>query len=204
MRSRASIFFAILAASPPAAAQAPVSHDGWHLGGGAAILRFGPVASAEGSPGEAAEIRPSGRVAVHLGVGRTVGPWDVGLELGWAGGHIEAGNDFVSVHDLTSDATRYRLSLAVGRCLMQVGTGTASVELVPTLDLWSLGGDSRSRAGAEGRLVLRVPLGRVELEHRIGLGLSGSPIESAELGEVAQEERGLRTLSIGLGLRTRL
>jgi hypothetical protein len=109
----------------------------------------------------------------------------------------------VSVHDLTSDVTRYRLAVAVGRRLVRVGLGAAAVELVPTLDLWSLGGENRSRAGAEGRLVLRVPLGGVELEHRIGLGVSGSPIGIADLEEVG-EKRGLRTLSVGLGLRARL
>jgi hypothetical protein len=203
MRLRSSFLVALLAAAPPATAQAPVVRNGWYLGGGAAALHFGPVAVAEGAPGEAAEIRPSGRVAVQLAVGRTAGPWDIALEAVWAGGHLEAGNDVVSVHDLTSDVTRYRLAVAVGRRLVRVGLGAAAVELVPTLDLWSLGGENRSRAGAEGRLVLRVPLGGVELEHRIGLGVSGSPIGIADLEEVG-EKRGLRTLSVGLGLRARL
>jgi hypothetical protein len=75
--------------------------------------------------------------------------------------------------------------------------------MASTVDLWSVTGDSRPRAGAEGRLVLRLPMGAVELENRIGVGLSGSPIEASDLGQVA-EERGLWTFLVGLGLRTGL
>jgi hypothetical protein len=52
-------------------------------------------------------------------------------------------------------------------------------------------------------VVLRVPLGSWELQNRLGFGLSGSPIEAADIGDVA-EVRGLRTLTIGIGMRTRL
>lgn len=201
MRLRSSLLIALLlAAAPPTAAQAPPDRDGWHLGGGVEAVRFGHVVVTEAAPGVAAELRPSGRAGLHLAVGRTAGPWTVSLEAGWAEGNIEAGNDAVSIRDLTSDVTRYRLSLPVGRRLAMVGPGALGFELAPTLDLWSVTGDSRLRAGAEGRLLLRVPLGAVDLEHRIGVGLSGSPLETADVGEVA-DERGLRTLLIGLGLR---
>jgi hypothetical protein len=177
--------------------------DGWHLGGGVDALRFGHVAVSDAEPGVAAEVRPSGRAGLRLGVGRTAGPWDVALEASWAEGQIEIGNDVLSVRDLTADVTRYRLSLAVGHRLTTIGTGRLGVELAPTVDLWSVTGDSRPRGGAEGRLVLRLPLGAVELENRIGVGLSGSPIEASDLGQVA-DERGLWTFLIGLGLRAGL
>jgi hypothetical protein len=51
--------------------------------------------------------------------------------------------------------------------------------------------------------VLGVPLGGVDLENRIGVGFSGSPIEASDLGDVA-EERGLWALFVGLGLRAGL
>ncbi len=203
MRLSSSLLLSLLAAAPPSAAQAPPAQDGWHLGGGVDALRFGHVAVSEAEPGLAAEVRPSSRAALRLVVGRKTGLWDVSLEAGWAEGNIQAGNDVVSVQDLTSDVTRYRLALAVGRELGTLGTGRLGAELAPAADLWSVTGESRVRAGVEGRVVLLVPLGGVSLENRIGVGFSGSPIEASDLGQVA-EERGLWTLLVGLGLRTGL
>ena len=203
MRLSFSLLIPLLAAAPPIAAQTPAVHSGWYLGGGVDALRFGQVAVSQAEPGLAAEVRPSGRVALRLAVGRTVGAWALALEAGWAGGNIEIGNDVVTVRDLTSDVSRYRLALPVGRRLTAVGTGRLDFEVLPTADLWSVTGDTRARAGAEGRLLLLVPLGAVSLENRIGVGYSGSPIEASDLGQVA-EERGLWTLLIGVGLRTDL
>ena len=203
MRLRFSFLLPLLAAAPPIAAQAPPVNDGWHLGGGVDALRFGHVAVSDAEPGAAAEVRPSGRAALRLTVGRTAGPWDLSLEAGWAAGEIEIGNDVLSVRDLTSGVNRYRLSLAVGHRLTVLGANPLGVELAPTVDLWSVAGDTRAEAGAEGRILLRIPLGAVELENRIGIGFSGSPIEASDLGDVA-EERGLWTFLIGLGLRTGL
>ena len=203
MRLSVPLLITLLAAPPPTAAQTPAVHEGWYLGGGVDVQRFGHVAVSEAERGLAAEVRPSGRAALRLAVGRSVGAWAVSLEAGWAGGNIEIGNDVVSVQDLTSDVTRYRLALALGRRLTAVGTGRLVFELVPTADVWSVTGDSRARAGVEGRVLLLVPLGAVSLENRIGVGYSGSPIEASDLGPVA-EERGLWTFLIGLGLRTGL
>jgi hypothetical protein len=150
----------------------------------------------------AAEVRPSSRPAVHLSVGRTYGAWGLDLEAGWAGGHIEAGNDALSIQDRTSDVTRYRLAIGIARRIAASGSGVLAIALAPTLDLWAVDGDSRVRAGAEARLVLHVPLGAVELENRIGVGLSGNPIEATDIGEVS-DLRGLRTVFLGLGLRFR-
>jgi hypothetical protein len=204
MRLRFSLLIPLLAAAPPTAAQAPAMHDGWHLGGGVDALRFGHVAVSDAEPGAAAKVRPSARTALHLEIGRMTGPWDVSLEANWAGGHIEVGNDALSVRDLTSDVTRYRLSLAVGHRLRELGANRLGLELAPTVDLWSVAGEDRVRGGAEVRALLLVPLGAIDLENRIGLGFSGSPIEGAvDLGDVA-EERGLWTFLVGLGLRAGL
>jgi hypothetical protein len=194
---------ALLAAAPPTAAQTPAVHDRWHLGAGADALRFGHVVVSRAEPGAAAELRPSSRLAFHLGVRRSVGPWGVFGEAGLAAGHIEARNEVIAISDLTADVSRYRLALGVSRRVIAVGTGELGAELAPTLDLWSVDGESRVRAGAEGRLVLRVPFGAWEVENRLGIGLSGSPIEAADVGDVA-EERDLRTVMIGVGLRTGL
>jgi hypothetical protein len=202
MRLHSSFLLSLLAAAPPTAAQMPADNTGWHLGVGIEAVRFGHVAVSEAEPGVAAEVRPSGRPAFHLSVGRQYGPWGLDLEAGWAGGHIEAANDAISIQDRTSGVSRYRLAVGITRHLAAAGNGAIAIALAPTLDLWAVDGDSRVRAGAEGRLVLRVPLGTVELENRIGVGLSGNPIEAADIGEVS-ELRGLRTVLVGVGLRFR-
>jgi hypothetical protein len=203
MPTRPALLLTLLAASPPVAAQTHAGHNGWHLGGGVDALRFAHVVVSAAGPGAAAEVRPSNRAAFHLGVGRSIGPWDVGIEAGLAEGHIEARNDVVAISDLTADVTRYRLGISMSRAIAALATGELALELAPTLDHWSLDGTYRTRAGAEGRLVLRVPLGSWEVEQRLGFGLSGSPIDAADVGDVA-EVRGLRTLTIGFGVRTRL
>jgi hypothetical protein len=203
MRLHPLVLLSLLAAAPPIAAQMPADDSGWHLGGGVEALRFGHVAVSDVAPGVAAEVRPSGRPAAHLSVGRKYGAWGVDLEAGWAGGHIEAGNDALSIQDRTSDVSRYRLAVGIARRVAAAGTGFLSIALAPTLDLWAVDGDSRVRAGAEGRLVLVVPLGAVELENRIGVGFSGNPIEATDIGEVS-DLRGLRTILVGFGLRFRI
>jgi hypothetical protein len=202
MRLHPALLTSLLVAAPPAAAQAPADHTGWCLGGGVEAVRFGHVAVSQAVPGVAAEVRPTGRPAVHLSAGKSYEAWNVELEAGWAGGHIEAGNDVLSIQDKTADVTRYRLAVGIGRRLALAGSGEVSVAVVPTLDLWTVEGATRVRAGAEGRLLLCVPLGSVELENRIGLGFSGSPIDAADIGEVSNL-RGLRTISVGVGLRFR-
>jgi hypothetical protein len=203
MPMRPAFLLALLAASPPAAAQTHAVRNGWYLGGGVDALRFAHVVVSAAAPGSAAEVRPSSRAAIHFGLGRVIGPWGVGIEAGLAEGHIEARNDVIAISELTADVTRYRLAVAISRGIASLGAGELGLELAPTLDLWSVDGTHRTRGGAEGRLALRVPLGSWELEQRLGFGVSGSPIEAADVGNAA-EERGLRTLTIGLGVRTRL
>lgn len=203
MRLHSALLLPLLAAAPPIAAQMATDYTGWRLGGGVEAVRFGHVAVTEAAPGVAAEVRPSGRPALYLSGGRNYGSWGVDLEAGWAGGHIEAGNDALSIQDRTSDVSRYRLAIGLARSVASAGGGTIAIVLAPTLDLWDVAGESRVRAGVEGRLALRVPLGAVELENRIGVGLSGSPIQAVDIGEVSNL-RGLRTLLVGMGLRFRL
>ena len=203
MRLPFTLPLALLAAAPPAAAQTSAAHHGWHLGGGVSVVQFGHVVVSDAAPGVAAELRPSSRLAFHLAVARSLGLWDVWAEAGLAEGHIEARNDVVALSDLTADVSRYRLALGVTRRVIAIGTGNLGLALAPTLDLWSVDGDSRVRGGAEARLLLRVPLGSWEVEHRLGVGLSGSPIEAADVGDVA-DQRALRTFTIGLGLRSGL
>jgi hypothetical protein len=187
-------------AARPTAAQSPTGTFGWRLGGGIEAVRFGHVAVSQAVPGVPAEVRPTPRPALHLTVGRAMGHWRVDLETGWAGGYLEAGNDVLAVQDKGAQVARYRLGLAIARRVATTGSGTIELALMPTLDLWSVDGDGRVRAGAEGQMVLRVPLGAVELVNRLSAGLSGNPIQAEDLGDVS-DLRGLRALSVGIGLR---
>ena len=203
MRLHPSLLLSLLAAAPPIAAQTPTGHTGWHLGGGVEAIRFGHVAVSEAVPGVAAKVRPSARPAFHLSVGRSYGSWGVDLEAGWAGGHVEAGNDALSIQDRSSQVSRYRLAVGLTRLITAAGNGWIGIALAPTLDLWAVDGDSRVRAGVECRLALRVPLGPMELENRMGVGFSGNPIEASDIGS-ASDLRGLRALFVGVGLRKRI
>ncbi len=202
MRLHSSLLLSLLAAAPPIAAQMAADDTGWHLGGGVEAVWFGHVAVSEAAPGVAAQVRPSGRPAFHLSLGRTYRSWSLDLEAGWAGGHVEAGNDALSIQDRTSDVSRYRLGIDIALRIASAGSGVVAIALAPTLDLWSVDGESRTRAGAEGRLMLRVPLGGIELENRIGVGFSGNPIEARDIGSVS-DLRCLRTVLVGIGLRFR-
>jgi hypothetical protein len=202
MRLHPALLLSLLAASPPLVAQVPASGSGWYLGAGIETVRFGHTARSQAAPGAAAEVRPSARPAFYASIGRGIGSWGLQLEAGWAGGHIEAGNDAVSVQDRTSAVSRYRFALGFERRVAAAGPGMIVAALAPTLDLWSVAGSSRVRAGAEGRLLLRIPLGALELENRLGVGLSGNPIEAGDVGEVS-DLRGLRTVLVGMGLRFR-
>jgi hypothetical protein len=202
MRLHPTLLLSLLAAAPPLVAQVPARNSGWSLGAGVETIRFGYVALSLAAPGAAAEVRPSARPAVHASIGRALGPWGIQLEAGWAGGHIEAGNDALSVQDRTSEVSRYRVALGLERRIAATGPGTVVVALAPTFDLWSVAGESRIRAGAEARLIIRIPLGAVDLENRLGVGLSGNPIEASDIGDVS-DLRGLRTVLVGMGLRFR-
>jgi hypothetical protein len=200
MRLHHSILLSLLMAAPANAAQTPADTIGWHLSGGIEAVRFGHIAVSQAVPGVPAEVRPTPRPALHLSVGRAAGAWSMDLETGWAGGYLEAGNDVLSVQDKGAQVSRYRLGFGIARRIVASGSGIIALALVPTLDLWSVDGDGRVRAGAEGRMVVRVPLGAVELENRLSAGVSGNPIEAEDLGDVS-DLRGLRALSVGIGLR---
>jgi hypothetical protein len=202
MRLHCSFLLALLAAAPPAAAQT-AAREGWYLGGGVDALRFGHINVVTDDSGLEVEVRPTASLAVHLALSRVAGPWNLSLEAGWAEGHVEAASDDFSIRDLTSSVTRYRLGVTLGRRLAALGSGALSVELAPTLDLWSVPDDHRTRAGAEGRVVVRAPIGALELENRLGFGFSGGPLEEADLGS-ATEKRGLRSVMIGVGVRAPL
>ncbi len=151
MRLHRVILIALLAAPPPSAAQAPADPSGWRLGGGVDALRFGEVALSDAVPGAAAEVRPSARAGAYLSAMRSAGHWRFGLEAGWAGGHLEAGNDVIALQDRTAAVSRYRLAAGLGRRVAPVGGGVVEATLAPTLDLWKVAARNPSSGGGGGQ-----------------------------------------------------
>jgi hypothetical protein len=136
---------------------------------------------------------------VRVTVARGFGDWRAQLELGLALGEAEAENDAVAVRDKTLDLSRYRLAPGVERRLTRVGAGELTAGVATTLDLWRASGNTRPRLGAEGRVALKLPLGKLALENRLAFGLSGSPLDAEDLGD-GFERSVLSWLAFGVGL----
>jgi hypothetical protein len=187
---------AALAQSPRAAPWA----GGWWLALGAEGVRFSAIASStDGPPDAAAHLRPSRRTGVHLALAKGLGSWRAQLEAGWAQGGAEAGNESLAVRDKSLDLSRYRLAPGVERRVVVVGTGELALALAATFDLWRADGNTRPRVGGEGRVALRLPLGRVALENRLTAGVSGSPLDAEDVGE-GFERTALSWLGFGVAL----
>ena len=195
---------ALLAACVCVGPLAAQSSSRWALSLGLEGLRFGATArDTISEPPSAVEIRPSGRIGARVAVRRSLGGWTAGLTVGFAPGNVEAANDAVAIRDRTADLSRYRAALTVERHLARLGDGLLSVELEPTLDLWSLDGETRTGAGFQGGVLLRLPLGGLEVEQRLTGGLSASPLEPADLGGEFDLRR-LWAVGFGAGVRVPL
>ena len=185
----------------PLAAQSPA---GWTLTVGVEGLRFAGAAHDTLGPEDAAvTLRPSGRIGGRVELQRHLGRWALGLQLGWAGGEVEAYNEAVAIRDRTADLSRYRVGVGLERHLAAVGVGEIGLALIPALDVWTVDGETRTRGALELALALRLPVGGVALEQRLAVGLSGSPITQADVGEEF-ELRTLKALVLGVGARVPL
>jgi hypothetical protein len=195
------LLLSLLPAYLPAQGQGHVVPAGWSVAVGADGLWFGRAASDTGAPAEqSADLRPSGRAGLRVTLARTLGEWRAQLELGLAQGDAEARNRAVAIRDRTLDLSRYRLAVGLERAVTAVGAGEIALALAPTLDLWRAGGESRVRWGLEARGTLRLPLGPLALENRLGLGWSGAPLDEVDLIDDF-DRHALRTLVFGVGLR---
>ena len=186
-----------------AAAQS-TSPPRWHLTLAGEGLRFSRAAVDTSAPPDLqASLRPTSRVGAQIGLDRAFGRWEAGISVGYAAGQVEVYNESVRVVDRTAPITRYRVAAFVGRALTRIGSGRLVARAAPTADLWGVDGDDRLEVGVETSLALRLPLGPLELENRVTLGISGSPIDQADVGE-GGATRSLRTLAFGLGIRVPL
>jgi hypothetical protein len=174
---------------------------GWTVTAGLEGSRFAATARDTTLLADAAvQLRPSGRIGVRVAVQRRIGHWAVGAALGWAEGDAEASNGAVAIRDRTVDLSRYRVAVGLERTVARMGVATLAVELSPTLDLWTVAGESRTCPGLESGLMLRMPLGGVAAEQRLAFGFSASPLNAGDVEEGFALRR-LTALSYMVGLR---
>jgi hypothetical protein len=198
MRACRRLLFVLVVWAGPMRAQ---SSGGWTVTAGLEGSRFATTARDTTSLSDAAvQLRPSGRIGVRVAVQRRIGSWAVGAVLGWAEGDAEASNGAVAIRDRTVDLSRYRVAVGFERTVARMGAAALAVELSPTLDLWTVAGESRTCPGVETGLMLRMPLGGVAAEQRLALGLSASPLNAGDVGE-GFELRTLSAVSYMVGLR---
>lgn len=173
----------------------------WVLVAGVEGLSFTGSARDTAAPvATAAGLAPAPRLGLQLAIHRRLGPWSVGLGIGWAAGHVEAANDAVAVRDRTVDLSRYRLAATADRVVWRPGGGELAAEAGPALHLWALDGDTRARLAVRAGLVLRLPLAGAAMEHRVALGVEASPLTVEDVGPEF-ELRCLGTVELGVGVR---
>ncbi len=188
----------------PLAAQVGGPSGRWVIALGADVTRFsGGVRDTAATSETSVTLRPNGRPGIRVTLARDFGPWEAGLEVGWASGHAVGSNDIVSIEDRTSSFNRYRIAPSAGARVLRVGAGNVELAGGPTFDRWTSDGEDRWRIGGQARVALRLPLGPAEFENRLTFGVSGSPITRDDVGEDF-ESGSLRFLSFGAGVRLRL
>jgi hypothetical protein len=197
MRLLPGVMLALFGAAGSLSAQSPA--PAWHLGAAVEALRFASAARESAAPAPV-DLRPSGRIGLRVGLVRRLGAWSLGASVGYASGDIEASNDNVAIRDRGVDLTRYRFAMDLERRVARLGGGELAVGAGPTVDLWSVSGETRTRVGAEVEMAVRLPLGAVALENRLVFGMSGSPVEESDVGGGFQLSS-LKTLGYVVGLR---
>jgi hypothetical protein len=181
------------------AQSAPAAH-GWSLGISTDLASFRGGAE-DTTGGSVTSVRPGQALAIGVSLRRGGRTWDVALETSLLSSHIEAASPEARLQLLTSTFDRLRLAPLLGRRVASLGAGSLWLAAGPTLDVWRAPeSDGRVVAGAQGRLLLRVPLGRVELENVVGLHWSSGPFDPAELPDGVRS-RALRSVTVGGNLR---
>lgn len=197
MSKRAMCAALVLLAAPGiGAAQQPRA---WVVSGSVAQEWFSSAAT-----GEATDFGPSSGLAVSLGVTRRLDRWEASLVADSRPSVLRA-SDSESVLQLSSlSFGRTGLALTVGRTFQGAGSASIVAGAGLRVDGWTLPEDEhRWRAGAEAHAALRFEVGRVTLENRMTLGMSGSPFDAADLPDGYTRHR-LAWMQVGVGVRVGL
>jgi opacity protein-like surface antigen len=199
---RISALIGTIAALTPGAVTAQGS---WTIGIGVSRDAFtGASTDTTTIPGVRVEIAPAPRLAIEIGVGRSAGAGELGLQLGYASGSLRAKTDALMLDDRTGSVTRWRLSLLAGRRLATYERLSLLLLAGPALEHWEVSGiGNRTTFSGRAGFALRIPLGRLSLENNATLGIGGSPFRPSDLPPEAEVRRML-TWSVGAGIRVAL
>lgn len=189
---------ALVRAVPAGAQDHPVR--AWHVGLAADLPAFFG-ASRDTIEVEGTSVRPGQALALGLSVARAWHAWDATLDLTYLPSHVEAASPELLVQARGITLERLRLAPLLGRRLAGLPTGSLWLQAGPTIDFWSAdGNDSRTVVGAQGRLALRLPLGRFELENVLAYQWSAGPFREDEL-PAGYARRALHAVAVGANLR---
>lgn len=202
---RTSLIAALAAALSALVPLAASAQDRWMFG-----ITISRDAFAGGSsdtttiPGTRVEVGPAPRMAVDIGLGRSAGLWELGLQIGHSSGSLRAKTDALILEDRTGSVTRWRVSLLAARRLATLERITLILQAGPAVEHWqSAGIGNRTTPSARAGFALRIPIGRLSFENNATVGIGGSPFRRSDLPAEAEVRR-LLTWSIGAGLRATL
>ncbi|HEU4699195.1 MAG TPA: hypothetical protein VFS40_08445 [Gemmatimonadales bacterium] len=184
----------------PAARAQERSPHAWRVGLVADFPTF-RGASRDTLEAEATSVRPGQALALGVSVARVWAAWDATLDVSYLPSHVEAESPELLVRARSATLERLRLAPLLGRRLTGLSTGGLWLQAGPTLDFWSLdGSEDRTVVGAQGRLALRLPMGRFELENVVAYQWSPGPFRAGELPP-GYARRALRAVAVGANLR---
>lgn len=169
----------------------------WSLGASAAYSDFrGGLRDPTGFT-----VEPSSRFEFGVVATRTWDRWEMELGLGWAPGHLSSRDSTESLQlDVLSEGLpRYRFSALIGLRLAKVGPGRLSLLAGPSFDLWHGDDIWRPRLGAQARLALEAPLGKLLVRNYLGYSISGSPFNESEFPPDFTRPM-LQAISVGIEL----
>lgn len=196
----------VLAIALPALVPSPAAAQGrWLIGIGISRDVFtGGSDDTTSVPGTRLEVAPAPRTALEVGLTRSAGAWELGLQLGHASGHLRAKTDALILEDRTAGVTRWRVSVLGARRLASLDRVSLFLQAGPAIEYWESGGiGNRTTLSGRAGLAIRASLGRVSFENIATVGIGGSPFRQSDLPAEAEVRR-LLTWSIGAGMRMAL
>lgn len=205
MRPLSCTLLLLSLAALPLGAQVPAAGSRWTLRLAVSRDAFtGASADTSTLSGTRVEVVPTPRLAVEVGIGRRVGPWEVGISGGYAGGGLRAATDALFLDERTGGVDRYRASLMIRRELARLQAAALLVGAGGLLDHWRVSelGD-HTTLGLRGGVILAIPLsGSLALENTALVAVGGGPFRKADLPPDA-EIKTMWTWSLGVALRLR-
>ena len=160
-----------------------------------AVHATGFVGGSRAQEGLDETIRPAGGSAVGVGLARTLGRWRAEVIADYLGTNLQLVSPDLAVTVRSVDFSRARIGARVSRRIVGLGSAELRGGGGVFLEGWISGDETRSVAGAEGSLSLRITAGGLAFENGVAVGVSPSPLRSGDLPD-GYELRGLRSLAL--------